>query len=194
MFVPVPAWRCYTFFVWPAGRTVDTVTFHPAMLVDGHVQRKCPSVIGQKFYYSKWVTVLLGPQGIDRSPYRAHSRDAGPALHQYVFSSRAQPLLLNDGSLHLPSQRTSVRTEISVYCSFQHVRKNFEPHPQFFRDSKVWFKGHGLYQLSSVRMRSSETWRELQKILALIRGRVTVLRGQRSSTLSVDIRYVMIPR
>ena len=58
-----------------------------------------------------------------RSPYRAHSRDAGPALHRYIFSSRAQPLLLNDG----PSQRTGVRTEISVYCSYQHVRKNFEP-------------------------------------------------------------------
>ena len=27
------------------GRTVDTVTFHPAMLVDGHVRRKCPSVV-----------------------------------------------------------------------------------------------------------------------------------------------------
>ena len=27
------------------GRTVDTVTFHPAMLVDGHVRRKFPSVI-----------------------------------------------------------------------------------------------------------------------------------------------------
>ena len=27
------------------GRTVDTVTFHPARLVDGHVRRKCASVI-----------------------------------------------------------------------------------------------------------------------------------------------------
>ena len=67
----------------------------------------------------------------------------------------------------------------AFYCSFQHVRKNFEPHPQFFRASS--------YQLH---MRSSEAWRELQKSLVLIRGRVTVLRGWRSSTLCVDIRYV----
>ena len=54
------------------------------------------------------------------------------------------PYFQTMGPCTLPSQPTDVRTEISVYCSFQHVRKNFEPHVSEL--VVVRFKGHSFYE------------------------------------------------
>ena len=108
------------------------------------------------------------PRGIEPAPYCAHSRDASPTLLRYVFFSSPTP--------------TSKRWDIAP-CHYS---------APVFALSLAFIAAFSVFAITSspTFMSSSETWRELQKILALIRGRVTVLRGRRSSTLRVDNRSV----
>ena len=120
----------------------------------------------------------------------AHSRDAGPALHRYVFFSSPTPTSKRwVCPVIAPCHRSApVFTLRSAFlAAFSVFARTSSP---TFSFSELVVRFAGCTKLSSVRMRSSETWREFQNFLPLIRGRVTVLRGRRSSTLSVDKQYV----
>ena len=117
----------------------------------------------------------------------AHLRDAGPALHRYVFFSSPTPT--SKRWVIAPCHRSApVFTLRSAFlAAFSVFARTSSP---TFSFSELVVRFAGCTKLSSVRMRSSETWREFQNFLPLIRGRVTVLRGRHSSTLSVDKQYV----
>ena len=163
-----------------------------------HVRRKCTSAIAlatTKIF--ECITVRLGPRGIDRAQRRADSRDAGPALHRYVFFSSPTPT--SKRCFIAPCHRSApVFTLRSTFiAAFSVFARTSSPIFQFFRASiSSVQRSRVVPHLAlcacaiQLRMRSSETWREFQKFLPLIRGRVLVLRGRGSSTLSVDKRYV----
>ena len=120
----------------------------------------------------------------------ASRRDAGPALHRYVFFSSPTPT--SKRCVITPCHRsapvfTLSSTFIAVFSAFA---RTSSPTFQFFRASSSSVQRSRVVPNLQLRMRSSETWREFQNFLPLIQGRVLVLRGRGSSTLSVDKRYV----